>query len=359
MTLQIQYFESSNQAAARFAEYRQNLKLEGRQVQADETAVRASVLEAITTFYRGNRYLLRDNWIILVTGGGIVFKSDAEFIQTFDALESCALAILATKKSTTKSAAITGLVEDGHDHPLEKVQVELFWDFNDGNGFVVAGSAWTNEKGLYRIEGTKLQVPMPKGTEGYLRVNLKDKNEIIEIIDGSVNTNTVVYCDFGRVPRTTAALQLLEINNEADLARDLIFPIAPVLAALPTDMQYDPSHSDDCALTYYYTYIAVNFYRKELDVTFGPGGDCNHTPLPITTWSNTPNVFAAITWTPMGDSLVPTNFLINIDSLGAPAHSAWNSLCHAGLLRRHGTAFERGKRHRIKGCKSERHHRPG
>jgi hypothetical protein len=234
------------------------------------------------------------------------------------------------KATSAQRAYVTGRVEDGHDHPLEKVLVQLFWDFNDGAGPIVIGSDWTDGEGRYTIEGDRVRVPMPDGTKGFLRVDLQDEDATIEIRDGSVHPDEVVYCEFGDVPRTTAAREWFEIRDDSDLERDLVFPVAPPLLVLPADMVYDPGHSDDCATSYYYTYLAVKFYRDFAGVTFGAGGQCDHTPLPIITWSVNNGVYCAWTLINHADGTVGwddplINIDGNVDAPGLPPNSAWNS----------------------------------
>ncbi len=189
-----------------------------------------------------------------------------------------------TSSPTPKPGVISGVVEDGHGHRLPKVAVMLMWHFNDYRFLSV--STFTDNQGIYQIASDQITVPMPAGTRGYLVVDLKDEDSIIEVRDESVSLATIVSCEFGDIPRTGAAREWFEIQTDADLNRNLIFPATASLALpLPIDLPYQPGHSDDNAITYYYAYLAVMFYRDELGVVFGRRGDCVHTPLPIRTWS--------------------------------------------------------------------------
>ncbi|MBM3131980.1 MAG: hypothetical protein FJZ95_02960, partial [Chloroflexi bacterium] len=282
------YYDNPSTVASDFAEYadaiRGDIQPQDRLIELEDDPARISHLTQMYSLYSGRRVFYVDRWIVTITVGGPDCANDAEFIAVFDALEACARAAISGKKPG-KEATVSGTVEDGHAHPLDRVEVQLFWDFDDGMGPVLIGSDWTDEKGRYSITGPDVRVPMPKDTQGFLRVNLLDERGTIEVYDESVDPNTIVYCEFGDVPRTAAARSWFEINDATDLQRNLVFPMAPTLAARPPDMLYDPGHSDDAAITYYYAHIAVKFYRDFLGVTFGPGGECDHIPLPIRTWA--------------------------------------------------------------------------
>jgi hypothetical protein len=235
-----------------------------------------------------------------------------------------------TSSPTPKPGVISGVVEDGHGHRLPKVTVMQMWDFNDGRGPFRIASTHTDNQGLYQITSSQITVPMPPGTRGFLVVELSDEDRIIEIRDESVSLASIVSCEFGDVPRTEAAMEWFEIQTDADLNRNLIFPATASLALpLPNGLQYQPGHSDDNAITYYYAYLAVMFYRDELGVTFGFRGDCVHTPLLIRTWS--PDDTAYHNDTPLwsrDDYISIKTDDSSFDDRDAPKNREWHEFSH-------------------------------
>jgi len=228
-----------------------------------------------------------------------------------------------TPNPTPEPGTIYGSVEDGHVHPLSRVRVVLYWDYDDGAGPVEIASTFTDNDGEYLINDPQVLVPMPEGSRGLLTVYLRDEDNIIQVVDESVNSGVVAYCEFGDdIPRTTETREWFEIESQEDLERNLIFPVAADLPTpLPQSMQYQPGHCDDNAITYYYTYLAVRFYRDFLGVTFGPNQECDHTPLPIWTWSSDGTYFYRDFFIGPGRVLDWRDPIIYINEI----HSSWNN----------------------------------
>jgi hypothetical protein len=143
---------------------------------------------------------------------------------------------------------LRGFVTDGHTdsfgkkHRLVGVPVTLTWDGGD------LPTVYTDAVGCYEIKDPSIVLGTEK--EGYLKVELRDKDKDIMIKDmSSANKNRAVFIQ-------TINFKLQTTN---DLYRDIDFSKTDDFA-LPTSAD-DKAHLDDNAAIYYYTYQALEYAR--------------------------------------------------------------------------------------------------
>ena len=232
-----------------------------------------------------------------------------------------------TDPSPTKKE-IFGYVEDGHAHRLEEVMVTLRWDKDSNGEYEIQKTTYTNNKGEYRFDDPQISIPMDGS--GFLEVKLTDKNNIIEVIQHGYQNEQAYLMRFP-----------FYVSFEDQLEQNLFFQ--------------NTENADSVATTYYYTYIALKFYRDILGVTFGPEGDCDLTPLKVYTFHEKGTYYSfpysynyppdQIEQNPIKNQINPGGIFIskghsNWNNPNAPKNREWHEFSHYVMDEINGRKYE-------------------
>ncbi|KAF5430017.1 hypothetical protein C5S36_14085, partial [Candidatus Methanophagaceae archaeon] len=149
MELRIHHYSDVEKAARAFRPFKKDREEKETIVivESEGTSSRFSHVMKIPvdkecSLYSGKRSFYHENWIVEISGNGLNFETDGEFINDFDALEECAKAVICSKQRDKSNPRLR--LEQDTGPPDTEVdvfgdgfnadeEVEIKWDASDGN----------------------------------------------------------------------------------------------------------------------------------------------------------------------------------------------------------------------------------
>lgn len=116
----------------------------------------------------------------------VPLPSESTSIQQGNSISKAVNCLLGDVCEDVNPFTLSGRLLDSHGRPLKQATVSFWWDDNssqDFNAYKKISSSWTDNDGRYELKFGKPADEKLATGQGYLRVDLKDKNNTFVIID--------------------------------------------------------------------------------------------------------------------------------------------------------------------------------